>query len=379
MSLALTEEQQILKQTAQEFIAANAPITQIRKLRDSKDEAGFSTELWKEMAQLGWVGLIEAEEHGGSALGHAELGVLLEECGRTLAATPFLSTVLLGGGCVRLGGSDALKKDILSGVACGETLLALALDEKPRFAPYAIETTATASKEGFSVSGKKVFVLDGHVADHLIVVARTSGASGDRDGLSLFLIEKESPGLSIERTIMVDSRNAAVVELDNVQVARDRVLGEVDHGAEVLDIVLESATAGLCAEMLGSMTEAFERTIDYLKTREQFGVKIGTFQALKHRAATMFAEVELARSITLELLRAIDEDGADVPTLTSVAKARCSDAANLVSRETLQMHGGIGMTDEADIGFFLKRAQTAEQMLGAADYHRDHFARLQGY
>ena len=379
MALVLTEEQQILQKTAQEFIAANAPLTQLRKLRDSNDDLGFSRELWKEMAQLGWVGLAEEEAYGGSGLGAAELGILFEECGRTLAATPMLSTAVLGAGCIRLGGSSEIKSEILPAVALGDKLLALAMDEGPRFSPYSIETTATKAEDGYTVSGRKAFVLDGHTADHIVVVARSSGASGDREGLTLLLVDRAAPGLKIQRTTMIDTRNAAIVKLAEVSVPASRVLGEVGHGADILDLVIETGTACLCAEMLGAMSYSFDTTVSYLKTREQFGVKIGSFQGLKHRAAHMFAELELARSVSLEVLRAIDENGNDVPTLVSVAKARCSDAANLLSREMLQMHGGIGMTDEADIGFFLKRAQVTEQTLGNGDYHRDRFASLQGY
>jgi alkylation response protein AidB-like acyl-CoA dehydrogenase len=379
VALVLTEEQQILQKTAQDFIAANAPLTQLRKLRDSNDDLGFSRELWKEMAQLGWVGLAEEEAYGGSGLGAAELGILFEECGRTLAATPMLSTAVLGAGCIRLGGSSEIKSEILPAVASGDKLLALALDEGPRFSPYSVETTATKAEDGYTVSGRKAFVLDGHTADHIVVVARSSGASGDREGLTLLLVDRAAPGLKIQRTTMIDTRNAAIVELAEVAVPASRVLGEVGHGADILDLVIETGTACLCAEMLGAMSYSFDTTVSYLKTREQFGVKIGSFQGLKHRAAHMFAELELARSVSLEVLRAIDENGNDVPTLVSVAKARCSDAANLLSREMLQMHGGIGMTDEADIGFFLKRAQVTEQTLGNGDYHRDRFASLQGY
>ena len=377
MPLVLTEEQQLLKSTAQEFIAANAPVDHIRGLRDNKDPDGFSRDLWKEVSTLGWAGLVDEESHGGSGLGYRELGVLFEEGGRTLVPTPLLSTVVLAGECVRRGASDPLRSQVLSGVASGETLLALALEEQPRFAPYAIETRAEADGKGFRLTGEKTFVIDGHVADRLVVVARTSGKAGDRDGLTLFLVDALSDGLKITRTHMVDNRNAARVKLEGV--ACENVLGEVDQGADILDAALARATVCLCAEMVGIMTECFERTIEYLKTREQFGVKIGTFQGLKHRAAAMFAELELSRSIVLETLGAIDQNSPDLPTLVSVAKARCSDAVGLITRETLQMHGGIGMTDEADIGFFLKRARAAELSFGDSSYHRDRFAALQGY
>ncbi len=377
MALALTEDQQILQSTAREFVAANAPVTHLRGLRDNKDATGFSRDLWKEMAKLGWAGLTFDEASGGSGLGFAELAVLFEECGRTLAPTPFLSSAVLGGECVRRGATDPLRGQILSGVAQGETLLALALDEGAHFAPYEVETKAEKSGEGYRLTGEKRFVLDGHVADRLVVVARTSGASGDRAGLTLFLVDRLAKGVTVTRTTMVDGRNAARATFDGADA--EAVLGEVEGGAEILDPALDRGTAVLCAEMLGLMTEAFEQTMEYLKTREQFGVKIGTFQGLKHRAATMFSELELSRSIVRELMNAIDEDGPDVPTLVSVAKARCSDAASLISREMLQMHGGIGMTDEADIGFYLKRARVSELTFGDASYHRDRFAALQGY
>lgn len=377
MALALTEDQQILQSTAREFVAANAPVTHLRGLRDSKDATGFSRDLWQEMAKLGWAGLTFDEASGGSGLGYAELAVLFEECGRTLVPSPFLSSVVLGAECVRRGAEEALRTRILSGVAQGETLLALALDERAHFAPYEVETRAEAAGDGYRLTGEKRFVLDGHVADRLVVVARTSGRAGDRDGLTLFLVDRLAKGVTVSRTTMVDNRNAALVGLDGV--APEAVLGQVDGGADILDAALDRATAALCAEMVGLMTEAFEQTIEYLKTREQFGVKIGTFQALKHRAAAMYAELELSRSIVRELVTAIDEDGPDVPALVSVAKARCSDAASLISREMLQMHGGIGMTDEADIGFYLKRARVSELSFGDASYHRDRFATLQGY
>ena len=331
------------------------------------------------MAELGWTGIPFDEALGGAGLGLAELGVVLEECGRTLAPYPFLSTTVLGGGAVALGGSKAQQEKILQGVCKGETLLALAFQETSRFDPYAVETKAEKNGAGYRLSGKKIFVLDGHVADHLIVVARTRGTAGERSGLTLFLVDPASEGCTVERTNMVDSRNAANVTLADVVVPADAVLGEADQGADILDVVLDRATAVLCAEMVGLINEVFDRTIAYLKTREQFGVKIGSFQALKHRAAEMFCEVELSKSIALDALRALDENRPHADRIVSAAKARCSDTAGLVTREGLQMHGGIGMTDEEEIGLFLKRAKAAELTLGDAAHHRDRFARLTGF
>jgi alkylation response protein AidB-like acyl-CoA dehydrogenase len=379
MSLVLSEEQELIKQTAAEFIREKSPVTELRALRDKEDPVGFSRGLWKEMAELGWPGIPLPEDHGGAGLGFAELGVLLEECGRTLAPYPFLSTVVLGAGAVELSGTEAQKQAILPGVSKGETLLALAFQERGRFAPYAIETSATPADGGYRLSGEKTFVLDGHVADHLIVAARTGGAAGDRSGLTLFLVGPTAQGCSIKRTSMVDSRGAARVKLDGVSVSADAVLGSVGNGADVLDPLFDRAAVALSAELLGLSTEVFERTIQYLKTREQFGTRIGTFQALKHRAAAMFCELQLSQSIVLDALRALDEGRADASRIASAAKARCSDTASLVTCEGLQMHGGIGMTDEEEIGLFLKRAKAAELAFGDAAYHRDRFARLTGF
>lgn len=376
MTLALTEEQELLRDTAREFAAENSPVTAFRELRDSSDQAGFSRELWKEMAELGWAGVILPEEFGGSGLGYRELGVLLEECGRTLVAHPFLSTVLLGGNAVLLGGSEAQKSQLLPAVAKGEQILALAFQETGRFGPYTVSTKAEASGTGFQISGEKIFVLDGHVADKLAVVARTSGSSGDRDGLSLFLVDPGSDSVEVTRTIMVDGRNAARVRLNGTEVGHNDLLGTQDAGAEILDTVFTRATLGLSAEMLGTTQECFDRTVAYLKTREQFGVPIGSFQALKHRAAEMFCELELCHSVVRAGLRSIDLDANDATTLASAAKARLSETGVLVGCEGVQMHGGIGMTDEEDIGLFLKRLHATAATLGDGAYHRSAFADL---
>lgn len=379
MALVLTEEQELLKDTAREFALEKSPVSRLRALRDSGDATGFGRDLWKEMGELGWTGILLPEEYGGSELGYAELGVVLEELGRTLTPEPFLSTVVLGASALALGASDAQKEEILTAVAKGERVLALAFQEQGRFAPYAVSTKAEPTAGGFRLTGEKRFVLDGHVADDLLVVARTSGQSGESDGLTLFLVDPSVDAVQVTRTIMVDSRNAARVRLDGVEIDGSQVIGEVDRGADLLDPVFDRATIALSAELLGTLDEALQRTLEYLKTREQFGVKIGTFQALKHRAALMFCEVELCRSVVMDALRAIDADRPDVAKLASAAKARVSDAAVLIGCEAVQMFGGIGMTDEEEIGFFLKRARAAELTLGDASYHRDRFARLSGY
>ena len=379
MALLLTEEQELLKETAREFVREKAPVAELRKLRDEKSLDGFSRELWREMAELGWAGIIFPEDVGGVDIGHTELGIVLEETCRALVASPLVSTVLLAGNAVLIGGNETQRKDVLTAVCTGAWILALALQEGTRHDPYAIATRAEQTASGYTLHGKKTFVLDGHVADQLVVVARTSGEAGERDGLTLFLLDAAAEGVSRLRTIMVDSRNAANVELDGVEVERSAVLGTVGAGADVLDAVLDRATAVFSAELLGTCLEAYERTLQYLKDRKQFGVPIGSFQALKHRAANMFVEIELARSIVLDALQAIDEGRPDLPQLASVAKARLSGAAFQIGNEALQMHGGIGMTDEEEIGLFLKRARVAQFTLGDASYHRDRYATLQGF
>jgi acyl-CoA dehydrogenase len=289
--------------------------------------------------------------------------------------------VWIGGTLINIGGSDEQKSELLPQVSSGELLLALALEEGTHHAPYNIATTAESSGDGYKLNGKKVFVLDGNIADKLIVVARTSGSSGDRDGLTLLLVDGDADGLTRTRTIMVDSRNAAIVELKDVQVGANAVIGEVGKGADVVDQTLDIARIGLSAEMLGSLQECFERTVDYLKTREQFGVPIGSFQALKHRAANMFCEVELSKSVVLEALTALDEgrDVEEIAKLASLCKAKVGESNHMVSREGIQMHGGIGMTDEFDIGFFMKRAAVCEQTFGDMNFHRNRYGDLEGY
>jgi alkylation response protein AidB-like acyl-CoA dehydrogenase len=379
MGLILTDDQLILRDMARAFFDEKSPVERMRALRDARDETGFSRELWKEMGQLGWIGIPFPESVGGADMGYGELGVVLAECGRVLALEPFLSTVLLGGNAVLLGGSESLRKDLLPELCTGNRVLSLAFQEQGRFAPYAGETRATRDGDGFRIRGEKQFVLDGHVADQIITVARTAGSSGDRGGLSLFVVDAGATGLSVERTEVVDGRNAARVTFDEVTVDAARVLGEIHGGADVLDLVFDRATIGLCAEMVGSVEEAFERTLEYLKTREQFGVKIGTFQALRHRAAHMFGELEFARSVVRDAQSAIDDGRGDVAECASAAKARCSDVAHLIGGEAIQMHGGIGMTDEEEIGLFFKRLKAAELMLGDTIYHRNRFAGLSGY
>ncbi|MFN8600082.1 MAG: acyl-CoA dehydrogenase [Candidatus Binatia bacterium] len=377
--LVLTEEQQLLQSTAADFARQSLPVSRLRALRETGD--GFSRDLWREMGNLGWPGMLLPEEYGGLGLGYADAVVVLEELGKVLAPEPFLSTVLLAGNAVLLGGSAAQKQEILPRVASGEAVLAFAHHEpRARHRMHHVTTRAAAQSDGsFTISGVKDVVLDGAAAERLVVSVRTSGGNDDRDGISLFLVDPHAPGVTVTRQQLVDHRSAALVKLDGVKVPADAQIGTLGKGADVVDATLDRATVGLCAEMLGGMVRAAEMTFAYLKERKQFGVVIGTFQALKHRAARMFIEIELGRSVVMAAARALDEGARDTAMLVSVAKARLSEGYVLVASEAVQMHGGIGMTDEHDVGFYLKRARAAEILLGDAPYHRDRYAKLQSY
>ncbi|MEM6709846.1 MAG: acyl-CoA dehydrogenase family protein [Pseudomonadota bacterium] len=381
MAMILNEEQNMLKDSAKTFCGDSAPISQLRALRDANDPAGFDAATWNAMVELGWAGIPFPEAYGGLEFGYKGLGVVTEETGRTLTASPLFASIWVGGTILNLGASEALKQAVLAPVAAGELTLSLALEESHRHDPYGAALSAVADGDGYVLNGSKTFVLDGHSADKLIVVARTSGDPGDRSGLTLMLVDGSAAGLTRTRTPMTDSRNAANLSFENVTVSGGDVVGAVDAGADVLDPALDIARIGISAEMLGGLQECFERTNQYLKEREQFGVPIGSFQALKHRAANMFCEVELARSCVLEALTALDEarPSEEIARLASLTKSKVGETYDLVSREGIQMHGGIGMTDEFEIGFFIKRAAVCEQIFGSSAYHQERYATLSGF
>ena len=379
MALLFNEEQQYLKDTAKDFVQKNAPINHFRELRDSKDETGYSKELWKQMAELGWAGVLISEEYGGSDFGMMGMGGILEETGRCLVPSPLFATALLGASLIGLGGKADQKKDLLPKIAKGELTTAFALEEGSRHTPYRISTTAKKKGKDFVLNGKKTFVLDGHSADLIVLAARTSGGIEDQSGISLFLIDPNSTGLQRKRTHMVDSRNASEIHLKDVEVSETKLLGELDAGFSIIEEVLERGQIGISAEMLGNTLEAFDITLEYLKERKQFGAVIGSFQALQHRAAVMFAEIELTKSSVMGALNAVDENSNDRSRFASLAKFKAGETLHLVSSEAVQMHGGVGVTDEFDIGFFLKRSRVAEQIFGSSDYHLDRYATLSEY
>lgn len=379
MALVLSDDQRMIREAADGFFADHAPVSAHRKLRDAGDTLGFERATWKAMAEMGFAGVLVPEAHGGAGLGMVEAGLVMEAMGRNLSAAPMLSTALLGAAALVKGGSAAQQAAHLPLMAAGERLVALAADEAARHAPFQVATRAEPSGNGFRLTGVKPFVLDGLAADVLIVAARTDGADGDRAGITLFLVPAEAVGVSRARRAMVDSRGAARIALEGVEVDGADVLGTVGGGAALLEAVLDVGRAGLAAEMLGVAGESFGRTVDYLKQREQFGEKIGSFQALQHRAAHLFCELELARSATLKALSALDAGDGRAALFVSLAKAKAGDVAKLATNEAVQMHGGIGMTDDFDIGFFMKRARAAAETFGDSAFHGDRLAQMVGY
>ena len=379
MPLVLTEEQSMLRDSARGLIGDKAPVSHLRGLRDSKDATGFSRELWKAFAEMGFSGLLVPENFGGSGLGCVEAGVVMEEIGRTLMPSPFLATAVLAASALSRGGSDAQKAAHLPKIADGSLLAALAIDEGAKHRPLQIKLQAVRSGNGFRLSGAKAFVVDGHTADLLIVAARTGGAAGERNGLTLFLVDPKAKGIAVERTAMVDSHNAARIEFDNVEVNADSVLGEVDQGGALLEGVLNIGRGVVASEMVGLSEEVFGRTVTYLKERKQFGKLIGEFQALQHRAAELYIDIEITRATVLKALQTLDGDFDKAGAAVAVAKARAGSTATLAVQEGVQMHGGMGMTDQFDIGFFMKRARVCEELFGDASYHTEQLARARGY
>lgn len=375
----LTEEQTLLRDSAREWTRANAPVEALRRLRDEGSGRSFDPATWAGMAELGWAGVLAPEAHGGSQFGLAGLALVLEETGRNLVASPLLSTALIGVEALTRGGSPAQQAAWLPRLAAGEATAALALEEGPRHDPAAVALAVRREGDGYGLDGAKTFVLDGMEADLLIVAARTAGAPGEEAGITLFLVEADAPGVSRSRLALIDSRGAAQVRFDGVRLSADAVLGEVDAGFPLLEQVLDRARIGLAAEMLGQATEAFERTLDYLKQRTQFGQLIGGFQALQHRAAQMFSALELARSAVEAAVAAADAGDADLRAPASLAKALAGETLHRISNEMVQMHGGIGMTDAHDAGLHLKRARVAEAAFGGQAHHRDRYARLHGF
>jgi len=373
MALVLNEEQLMLKDSARDFLKGRAPVSHLRNLRDIGNSEGFSRELWSEMTDMGWPAILVPEQHGGLEYGYTGMGIVLQESGRTLTPSPLLCTAMVGATAITKAGSDEQCEAILPKIAGGERLLALACDESPRHAPHKVETAADVDGATYRISGRKVGVADGHIADTFIVSAKTGGK------ISLFLVPANAGGITVEPYRVLDTHFAANISFDRVEVRNQDLLGPLNGGFEILEYILDVGRVGASAELLGIAEEVFERTTNYLKERRQFGVPIGSFQALQHRAAQLFTEIEMCKSLVMKVLQTLDEQPDGDAELVSLTKSKLGETARLATAEAIQMHGGIGMTDEFDIGFFLKRCRILENLYGDNYYHLDRFARQRAY
>lgn len=367
----LNEEQTMLRDMAHNWAQNESPVKAWRKVRDANTPEGYDPATYQAMAEMGWAGIIIPEEFGGSDFGYLSLGLVLEEAGRTLVASPLNSSAMAATSAILLGGNDAQKGEWLPKLAAGEVVATLAVDEGPVHNPAKINATATKSGNGWTLSGTKAYVVEANSANLMIVAAQVDGAT------KLFLVPADVAGISMSKRVIADMRNYAEVTFDNVSLDDGALLGE--GGDDLLDAVLDRARAGVSAEMLGMSVQAFNDTLEYLKTRRQFGQLLSSFQALQHRMANLFTEIELMRSSVEAALEAIDAGRSDVAQLVSLAKATASDTMHLMSRELIQLHGGIGVTDEHDAGFYLKRARVLEHAWGNASFHVNRFAKLNGY
>jgi alkylation response protein AidB-like acyl-CoA dehydrogenase len=368
----------MLRDSARDFMKSEAPTTHFRKYRDMECKDGFSHDLWKQFAEMGFTGMLIPEADGGLGMGHIEAGIVLEEIGRNLSPSPFLTTSVAAVEALKLA-DKAMRDRWFPGIIAGQTVIGLAIDEGIKHRPEKIACKAERSGNGFKLTGHKQFVVQGASSDMLIVAARTAGTAGETDGLTLFAVEKDASGLSMEAARLVDSAMAAHVKLDGVHVDADAVIGDVDGGWSVLGNMLDAGRVGAAAEMVGVGTGAMDITFDYLKTRKQFGQLIGEFQALQHRAAHLYGEMEGARSIVLKAQSMLDEGHAKAELYVAAAKAKAGLACNLSVREGVQMHGGIGMTDEYDIGLYMKRDRSLNEFFGDAYFHADRVATMNGY
>jgi len=387
MTLPLTEEQDMLSRSVAEFVADRASLAQFRSWRERTTETAFDPTLWREIAEMGWCGIALDEAHGGSGLGFSGLGLVLEQFGRHLSITPMNATVLAGATVISLMGTAAQKKQWLPAVASGELTLTLGWDEGAHFSPWSIATRAERVGTDWRLTGVKRHVEELTAVDQFIVVARE--ASAGREGLAVFMVPRTAKGVSVVATPRVDARHCGTLTLDGVMLDDTARLGGVQSGAGVsaavsLERLACVINAGLAAELLGVCEETFTRTLKYLKDRSQFGKLIGSYQALQHRAAHWFVELQLARTLVQEALLALDkasdaEGYLQADRLSSMAKAKLSQVAELSTNEAIQMHGGIGMTDAFDIGLYIKRARVLEQAYGDQHYHLDRLAALEGY
>ncbi len=379
MPLVLTEEQSMLRDSARTFIAENGPITQLRQMRDRDDHEVFCRDLWARFAEMGYTGVLIPEVHGGLGLTPVEAGVVMEEIGRNLTASPFLASGVVSATALTRAGNEAQQAEWLSAIASGERIVTIAFDERSKHDPSHIELSARPAGDGWQLDGRKCFVIDGHAADAFIVAARTQESAGNARGLSLFIVPVDTDGLTIERTAMVDARPTARLVLESVALPADALVGALHGAAPIIEATLDAGRVAAAAELLGLAEAAFARTLRYVKERKQFDRIIGEFQGLQHRSATLYTELAITRAALVHAQQVLAAGGTKAAAATSIAKSRAGSTATLAVQEAVQMHGGMGMTDEFDAGLYMKRARVLQELWGDSDFHADRLARLHGY
>ena len=374
MTLVINEEQNMLKSSAKELLDLKSPISLMRKLRDDNYNQ-FDSNLWKEMVEMGWTALTIPEKYNGLNFGYVGLGQVLEETGRKLTVSPMISTVLVSTTLISLSKNEALKSKLFDEIMSGNKLCTLAHEESSHHNRNVDLSIVSKNKEKFILNGKKRFVIDGSISDYLIVSANSESTGI----LNLIIVDSKSKGITFDNKVHMDSKIYSDISFNNVELSKDYFLSTEEDGQKILEKTFDIACVGLAAEMLGNIQQAFEMTMQYLKEREQFGVKIGSFQALQHRSALMFGEIELCKSIVLKALQSVDSDSENLAELASLAKSKLGLTAKLVTNEAVQMHGGIGVTDDADIGFFLKKTRVAQRTFGDSNFHLDRVAKFNNY
>ena len=374
MAFVLTEEQTLLRDSARSFLSEKAPVAQLRQLRDRRDPDGFSRALWKSFAEMGFTGMLVPEAHDGLGLGHTEVGLVMQEIGRNLTASPFLASSVVAVTAIGHGADQAQQAKLLPRLARGERIATLAVDEQSKHHPELIESRAKRVGAGWELTGQKTFVIDGHVADFLIVVARGDGA-----GLAMFVVRRDAPGVEVERVQMVDAHNAARIRFDNVKLGADALLAGTTDASAALQAALDAGRAAARAEILGLADEVFTRTVAYMKERKQFDRRIGEFQGLQHRAAMLYCDIELARAAVAHASSRLDAGADDAWTAVAIAKARAGASVTRAVQEGVQMHGGMGMTDELDMGLFMKRARVLQELFGDSAFHANRLAVSKSY
>lgn len=369
----------MLHESIREFLGQEAPVTHLRQLRDSHHPDGLSLALWREFGLMGFAATLLPEGFGGMALGHVETAVVMEEIGRNLTPSPFWSTAIAGATALGLAGTPAQQQVLLPPIGTGQSIVALALEERGKHAPEQVALIARIEGGELVLNGAKTFVVDGHVANHFIVVVRMEGQGFGTQGLGLVLVEKNTAGVDVERTVMVDAHNAARVRFTDVRVPMSAALGELGQAWGLLEQVLDAARVGVAAELLGIADEVYQRTVAFLKERSQFGRRIGEFQALQHRISRIFAQVQVTRAAVLKAAQALDARDPRANLHVSVAKSKSGSVATLAVQEAVQMHGGMGITDELDIGLFMKRVRVLDELMGDHRFHARRLARIIGY